>query len=101
MLTDVQSLSRRLLLLVPVVLHPLLLVALKSIGGMKTKICGDFYLVFTLLHCHNSKQDRTGSMQENPVIKSGLTCNHYKISPVTGKTSKGQLISECFFGVIV
>ena len=36
---------------------------------------------------HNAKQGRTGGVQRIPVIKAGLFCNHYRISPVTGKTS--------------
>ena len=40
-----------------------------------------------LLHC-NAKQGRTGNKQGNPVMKTRLSCNHYRIYPFTRKNSK-------------
>ena len=36
------------------------------------------------LHC-NTEQGRTANKQGNPVLKTGLSCNRYRIFPVTGK----------------
>ena len=36
------------------------------------------------IHC-NTKQGRTANKQGNAVLKTGLSCNRYRIFPVTGK----------------
>ena len=46
----------------------------------------------SFLHC-NAQQGRTGSVQGNPVMKTELSCFHYRIFPVTGKNSNNCRIN--------
>ena len=50
-----------------------------------------------LIHC-NAEQGRKGNKQGNLVMKTGLSCNYYRIFPVTGKNSKAYRIKAgCFY----
>ena len=41
---------------------------------------------FANLNC-NTDKGRKGGTHENTMMKAGLSCNHYMISPVTGNNS--------------
>ena len=47
------------------------------------------------LHC-NAKQGRTGNKQGNSGMKTGLSCNHYRIFFVTGKNRRNLQDNPAF-----
>ena len=47
--------------------------------GSKEWLPWTLMIALKLLYC-NTKQGITGGVQENPVMKTGLSCNHYRIS---------------------